>query len=324
MLRRNLLRNMIWQKNLGSTHDINMKSQIFSDSSVRIYVVPVPKLLRPDHLPFPYPSYSHDWGVEQDFDFAVRRSSARVLSPDLATHHYLPVFWTRYFVQNNYGKEGLSELNLALKEMRLDQNKLFTICQYDDGPLIDLDFGKGLFLASRKTEMGKDVPLLASPFPRFIGMRADKNSLLSFTGRTTTHEIRQKMVKEIGHLPGVAISTHANSTRAYYKSLLSTHVALAPRGYGGSSFRFFEAMQIATVPALIGDLDTRPFKQTINWDEISFFAESSAELYEQVSNCSKERLYLMGELAQKVYWEKLAFGRWTSQLWLQLLNAENN
>jgi len=314
----------VWKKKLESTHDSTMGDQIFLDNRVRIFVVPVPKFLRPVQLPFAYPKYSYDWGVEQDFDFAVRRSSTRVLDPKLATHHYLPVYWTRYWVQNKYGKEGIEELELELKQLDFDERKLFTVCQYDDGPLVDLDFGKGLFLSSRKTELGQDIPLIASPFPKMLAIGNVKNTLLSFQGRVSTHTLRVRMMEDLEHLPGVVIRDQITSTRSYYKSLTSSYVALAPRGYGGSSFRFFEAMQVATVPALIGDLDTRPFKEFINWGEISFYAESAIELYAQVTKYSNNDLLEMGKNAQKVFWEQLAFSKWTKLLWQQLLFAEIN
>ena len=313
-----------WKRKLELTHDSTMRDKTFSDSRIRIFVVPVPKFLRPDKLPFVYPKYSHDWGVEQDFDFAVRHSSERVFDPIEATHHYLPIYWTRYWVQNKYGKEGIEELRSELKQLDFDEQKLFTVCQYDDGPLVDLHFGNGLFLSSRKTEMGQDIPLIASPFPKMLAIRNTKNTLLSFQGRVSTHTLRVRMMEDLGSLPGVVIRDQITSTRAYYKSLTSSYVALAPRGYGGSSFRFFEAMQVATVPALIGDLDTRPFKEFINWGEISFYAESAIDLYAQVTKYSNNELLEMGKNAQKIFWEHLAFGKWTKLLWQHLLFTEIN
>ena len=286
---------------------------------MKIYLVPVPKLLRPTNLPFPYPKYSYDWGVEQDFELSVRHSHALVSNPDLATHHYLPVYWTRYWVQNDYGKKGVEELNSGLATLNLDEKKLFTVCQYDDGPLTNLNFGRGLFLASRKTELGIDIPVIASPFPNYLSNPTYKRRLISFDGRISTHVIRQQMVKELSNLDGVYLNDRNISARAYYRSLASSYVALAPRGYGGSSFRFFEAMQVATVPALIGDIDTRPFKEFIDWNEISFYGESPLEIYKQVVQCSKSHLQRMGELAQKVYKEQLMFGKWTNLMWQHLM-----
>ncbi len=308
-----------WRKKLEFEHNLNQKHPIFSDSRVRIYVLPIPKFMRPDRSPFAYPKYSQDWGVEQDFELAVLNSPTRVFNPEDATHHYLPVYWTRYWVQNNYGKTGMRELMSSLEVMNVNEAKLFTVCQYDDGPLVDLNFGRGLYLASRKSEKGNDIPLLASPFPKMYFTQGRKTKVLSFDGRISTHPVRQRMLEEIGHLPGVQISDQVNSTRAYYKSLTSSYVSLAPRGYGGSSFRFFEAMQVATVPALIGNLDTRPFKEFVNWDEISFFAESPTVLYEKVTSCSLEMLQEMAEKAHDVYWDKLAFGKWTVLMWQKLL-----
>lgn len=151
--------------------------EIEGSSSLRIYQVPVPKLFRPDKAPFRYPSYARDWGVEQDFSKFLQ--SSQFLTNDLheATHLFLPIFWTRYWLQNNCAKDGHGPLNEFLNSLELDESKVFTICQYADGPLVDFHFGKGMYLSSRQTpDAGRDIPLLATSLPRY-GLKKERRSI---------------------------------------------------------------------------------------------------------------------------------------------------
>jgi hypothetical protein len=44
---------------------------------------------------------------------------------------------------------------------------------------------------------------------------------------------------------------------------------LAPRGYGRSSFRLYEAIQLGTIPVFIYDDKWLPFEDEIDWNEFS-------------------------------------------------------
>ena len=178
----------------------------------------------------------------------------------------------RWHINHEYGLYGISELQKE-DQLIIDENKTFTICQYDDGPVVDL--GKSLiFLSSRKNYNGIDIPLLSSPHKKpFI--KPSKKYLCSFVGRKSTHPIREIMFQQLNR-GDVFLYDGDNGSRFFVKKTLESYISLCPRGYGGSSFRFFESMQLGIVPFLIGDIDTRPFKRFINWDEISFFSDSTS------------------------------------------------
>jgi len=87
-------------------------------------------------------------------------------------------------------------------------------------------------------------------------------------------------------------------------------VALAPRGDGGQSFRFYEAMQIGTVPLLISDIDTRPFKRWLDWDWFSLYATSCEWIHESLSASPKDWYLRTGGNAARVWEHDLRYGKW--------------
>ena len=190
----------------------------------------------------------------------------------------------------------------------LDDSKTFTICQYDDGPLADL--GKSIqFLSSRKNEIGYDIPLLSShlSIPWFT---PKKKYLASFVGRLDTHPVRNQMKSILENNPDILIKNKSSGTRSYIRSILSSYISLSPRGYGGSSFRAFESMQLGVVPLLLGDIDTRPFKNYINWDDFSMYTNNPLELPSILKSVDKNTLVEMGRRANLAFESKLSYKKW--------------
>jgi len=165
------------------------------------------------------------------------------------------------------------------------------------------------FLASRKTDLGFDIPLLSSEhgLPFF---RPQKKYLASFMGRLGTYPTREEMFDALQHRKDVFVFDGHKSPRFFVKKILQSYIALSPRGYGGSSFRFFEAMQLGVVPFLIGDLDTRPFKKYLPYEEFSFYTNNPNEINAIIDSKTKEELLNMGEKCKKIYKEKLAYQKW--------------
>lgn len=254
----------------------------------KIAVADLPDWVRPEKSPFPYPPYAKDIGIEQDFlDYLKFEYPSTVQDLSEADYLYIPVYWTRLHVKNAYGKYGLNELKDAVEPWLSLNVKKFTICQYDDGPLINLQ-DTLICLGSRKTAHGLDVPLLATPLPQPLWKRGqtERDIKASFAGRITTHHLRQALFSATEGFEDVYLSARSLRPRRYRQILQRTKIALAPRGYGGSSFRFFEALQMGAVPWLIGEEDVRPFKSQIDWASISFYSEDVDQFLDSYSELS--------------------------------------
>ena len=288
-------------------------------SAMKVYILPCDKQFQPSKSRFTYPAHNKDWGVEQDFLTYLRKHPHLLVNtPGEADWHYLPIYWTRWHLQHKYGKTGQPELQTEVNKRIQHDPKTFTICQYDDGPLVEL--GNTLvFLSSRKTETGLDIPLVSSPH-RAPFFRPSKTYLASFLGRISTHPIREQMAQQVQARNDVYIYDGHKPPKTFVRDMLASYLALCPRGYGGSSFRLFEAMQLGVAAFVIGELDTRPFKHYINWNDVSLFSSSPDDINSVLDSLDREELLQMGLRARKLYQDKLAYQKWCPYV-LQELEA---
>lgn len=283
---------------------------------MKIYIIPTQAKFQPDSQKVEYPSGNTDYGVEQDFLEYLKKSRMTTSNATDADWHYLPIYWTRWHLNHDYARDGINELKNEVADALTHPRKAFTICQYDDGPVVNLGATK-LFLASRKGEKGYDIPLLRNKLKTPL-IKPRKSILASFVGRLDTHAIRKEMSLVLKNDPAFTIINGDKGQKFFINQTISSYVCLCPRGYGGSSFRFFEAMQLGIVPFLIGDIDTRPFKKYINWDEISFYADSPAKIPLILRSVSQKQLKAMGMEAKTVYTNHLQYGKWPSYVIKQL------
>lgn len=289
---------------------------------MKIYIIPTEEKFRPRKQGFKYPLHNSDYGVEQDFYRYIKNNKDIVSSdPEKADWHYLPIFWTRWHLNHNYGKEGVEELQKETSKLIVDESKTFIICQYDDGPVINL--GKTVqFLASRKSEEGIDIPLLSSPH-RIPLFSYSKKYLASFIGRISTHELRQKMSEELSKEKDILIIDGNLGSKYFVKNILKSYISLCPRGYGGSSFRLFESMQLGVTPLLLGEPDTRPFKKFLDWDIISLYSKTSSNLKDIIYSKTKEELIIMGKKAKEIFKNNLTYQKWCPYVIKELEQLSN-
>jgi hypothetical protein len=226
---------------------------------------------------------------------------------------YIPVFWTN--LQNHPGfrkqKDGLTILLQKALQQLPPNALLFTVVQHDDGPFLPLPKQTVLFGACTG-----DIPLpllyedttdhlLTQPRP------VERSHLASFVG-TLTHLVRQQMVQHLENKPNIQLLTkpHAEWTNQvaapqadrFVATTLASKFCLAPRGYGRSSFRFFEAMLLDTVPVYLwDDKEWLPYKEVVDY---STFAISVQEkdipgLYQRLESISDETYQQMVTNLQK-------------------------
>jgi len=208
-------------------------------------------------------------------------------------------------VSNKFGTINIHKLQQEVRRVIIDDKKTFTIYEYAEQPKVDI--GKTIaFLGSRTSINGFDMPLLCS---RHAFLEKPKKYLASFAGSLTTHPIRNKIKEKLQSMQDV-LFTSGGGTEYFVNMMLESYISLCPRGYGGASYRFYEAMDLGTVPFLIGDIDHRPFKNDINWNEISFYTSDLDEIIPIISKQNKEDLISMGKKAREVYNNQLANGNW--------------
>jgi hypothetical protein len=277
---------------------------------MKIYKLPVDRTLRPS-TGFRAPAHNQDYGVEQDFENWLLSSEYLTDSPGEADFQYLPIYWNRYYC-NHWGSQQSVEV-LQTEILRLVSTNIptFTICEYDVvsmQPSLDL-CNMTIFTASRHSDNGCiDIPLLCSAHTE-LPYKEDRKYLASFMGKFETHGLREEMRQSLGGREDIYLSESVD-TQAYVELMADSYIVLAPRGYGGQSFRFYEAMQFGCVPMLIGDVDTRPFKRWIDWKKSSFFTSLMPILTLNTLADNYETMKIMGQNAKQLWQNELHYGKW--------------
>lgn len=285
-------------------------------SVLKIYILPISPEFRPAHG-FIAPAHNQDWGVEQDADQWLREHPEYITWNEAeADYFWFQPFWNRYYC--NYWGAHTDELQEEILK-RVSRNKpTFTICEYDIHtlqPNLDL-CGMTVFTASRNGEKGVDIPLLCSPHKE-VELPKQRHWLASFMGKFETSDYRGKMQDALTHRPDVFMSV-GQGTKQYVELMADSEIALAPRGHGGQSFRFYEAMQFETVPFLIGDLDTRPFGKWVDWNRCSLYTDNVETIEHLLDSHTPQTLREMGKEARRLWSGELHYGKWEKYL-IQIL-----
>lgn len=212
--------------------------------------VSVPKEFQPSATSS-YPSYCTSEMVEQYFAKHYKGDHERI---------YLPVLWTNYYCQKDYGKGNIRPLFDWLDS--LDKSKkYFTIIQYDDGIIEKPD---GLDILGFSSGHGSGIPIPLVPSHYLDVPIVEKVYDLSFCGNLTTHPIRKQLIDETG----CWVSYNRRSDE-YYQFLSQSEFTLCPRGYGITSFRLYEALHCGTVPIYVSDVHWLPASRSIDWSKIA-------------------------------------------------------
>ncbi len=185
---------------------------------------------------------------------------------------YLPIQWTAYYVNNNYGndKAALGKLQDYLN--RCDGSlKYWTCIQYDDAILNDVSHLDLLqFNMSKPYDI--PIPLICQPHP--YKFSSEKKYLVNFIG-SRTHPIRNELEKFKGR-EGWYISYEPHSIEDYCRIMGESLFTICPRGYGLNSFRCCEGLQYDSIPIYLSDIHIEPFG--LNFNEYGIKVNNSQEI----------------------------------------------
>jgi hypothetical protein len=239
-----------------------------------------------------YPPFKNGRYMEEFFyDYYVDFLKSNNTNDMNSLWTYIPIFWTN--IQCHSGFIKMKEaLSLILKDKLISYHsknpnaKYFTIVQHDDGILLDIP----KLIRDRLMIFGGctgDIPLpliyedtenTLNKYKSTNCPKISKEFLATFIG-SETHPIRKMMMDKLhGNNPRIGINssktwTNSVSDSASDKFLdmtLKSEFCLAPRGYGRSSFRFFEAIQLDIIPVYIwDDKEWLPYKDIIDYNKFS-------------------------------------------------------
>lgn len=198
---------------------------------------------------------------------------------------YIPALWTNFQIEGWFESKKL-EMQIALNNW-LRENPCeygyFTIVQYDDGPKLNLPSNTIIYGAC-----SGDIPipliyqdinntLTNIPKKSF----SEKQFLCSFIGNITSNHVqpnvRDVMKKTLSTNPkfvffnsgGWTASVGLDLQKKFVNLTRDSKFALAPRGYGRGSFRFFECFELGTIPIYLwNDIEWLPFKNVIDYSRL--------------------------------------------------------
>tara|TARA_R100001082_G_C4355850_1_gene156846 strand:- start:735 stop:1619 length:885 start_codon:yes stop_codon:yes gene_type:complete len=287
--------------------------------------------LRPNPTYPNYPPYHTGKYLEEYFFDYYERNKDRF---DKLERKYIPVYWTNCY--NNGALPGWGEkvnmLQMQVQLNTIDPNgSYFTVCQHDDAPMHSIPHNTVIFSAGGrvKTRMTVPTPLICGRIPNQT--KRTKKYLASFVG-SNTHPIRQKMIDAMDGKTGVKINAEGwnmdvsdDRFTDFIETSLESRFVLCPRGYGPSSFRLYEAMQLDAVPVYVSDDLWIPWQHDVNWEEISVLVSDAPgeinSLYERLQAITEDEYDTMKSKLKEVY-EKYFTLEGTCENILKMLESE--
>lgn len=199
---------------------------------------------------------------------------------------YIPALWTNIQCEPSFYYKK-DELQNSLNEWIINnpsENGYFTIVQHDDSVMLSLPQDTIIFGACSGhlpiPLIYEDInnTLIKIPKKQFN----DKKILCSFVGTLTTNK---NVIPDVRKTLSIYFNNNENfkiinstiwtpnvdkiNQDVFINTTIDSKFILAPRGYGKSSFRFYEAFLLGSIPIYIwNDEEWLPFKDVINYDKL--------------------------------------------------------
>jgi hypothetical protein len=221
---------------------------------------------------------------------------------------YIPILWTNLYINRNYGNSNMDDVQSFLNT--LDKSKkYFTVLQYDDGILQNIDDIDILVFCSGgggqknvlEKNIGYPIPLLCQPRPN-IDKNKHRDIFCSFIG-SNTHNLRAVMTQELQNVSGFDIILHKISYEQFVDKLERSVFSLCPRGYGATSFRICESLQHGSIPVYIYDKDWSPWNDEINFEDygIKIHESQISEIPKILNSIGQEEIEKLKSNGEKIF-----------------------
>jgi len=279
------------------------------------YILDIPQV--------PYPPYHVGKYLEEYFiDFYFKNKN----DFDLTGYNLLPVSWTNIYNNHNHLvrdlQKDLNELDYSVK--------YFTVSQHDDAPKEKLPPNTIKFSAGGNQPNCVPIPLICSPIPNIKNPIRD--IFCSFIG-SATHPVRLDMLHILVNKSEYVLkpkhwSPSIEDTRQdLFLDLTSRSTfSLCPRGYGTTSFRLYEAMQLGAIPVYIyTDEPYIPFSFDLNWNDFCVLIDSKSiyNIDNILKSISNEKINEMRSRINDVYYNNFTLESTCKRI-LKYLNYDKN
>lgn len=211
---------------------------------------------------------------------------------------YLPIQWTCFYISRNYGNSNMDDLQIFLNSLPKDK-KYFTIVQWDDGILNDVRH-LDIKIFSSGGVGDYPIPLINSPHTK---IERNRDIFGSFIGMINgRHRIREKMYEILKDKKEYFISSSVGFNK-FKETMERSIFSLCPRGYGKTSFRINESLNLGSIPVYIYDDPWIPFNDKINFSDYGILIpESDLNDIDQIlKSISTEKIKSLQENGLKIY-----------------------
>jgi len=224
-----------------------------------------------------YPPFKRGLYLEEYF--------LRQMSNKKTRRTYIPALWTNFQIEPWFISKKTqlqNDLDAWVKD-HPSEHGYFVIVQYDDGPLLKLPVNTLIYGCCSGNI---PIPLIYEDRQHRLEHMpkqsfSQKNILCSFVGNITSNHVvpnvRKKMFDVLSRKANFTLINSGGWKPVVNESLqdifiqttLRSKFALAPRGYGRGSFRFFECLQLGTIPIYIwNDVNWLPFQDVIDYKQL--------------------------------------------------------
>lgn len=250
-----------------------------------------------------YPPYHNGYYLEEYFSNWYSKNKVNT------NKIYIDIFWTNLYCNTASKKAAPVDIQSYINS--LDQTKqYFTVCQHDDGPLENLPDNTLIFSAGGNRTHGNiiPIPLICAPITNeFINEK--KTIFCSFVG-SRTHTIRQQLIERwsddedfIFASQGWQESVPKKNLTIFKTLTIKSKFTLCPRGYGKSSFRMYEAIQLGSVPVYVSDSHYLPWADDLDWSEFCVLIKPNQinDLKNILLSYSEDKINNMVKRGQELY-----------------------
>jgi hypothetical protein len=185
---------------------------------------------------------------------------------------YINVTWTNLYCNARFKSIQFNEQKLQSELSSLSNNKYFTVVQFDEGVLEKLPKNTLVFGCC-----SGDIPIPLTYESKYLDNIKkkewkDKHIFCSFLGKHT-HDVRHKLHNYITRQNKddyvYHLVTGSYDKNMYIEKTIDSKFCLCPRGFGRSSFRFFEVLKLGSIPVYIwDDINWLPFQDKIDYSKL--------------------------------------------------------
>lgn len=198
---------------------------------------------------------------------------------------YIPALWTNFQIECWFQSNKL-EMQRSLDTWvsnNPSKGGYFAVVQYDDGPLLNLPKDTIVYgaccgdvpipliyqdVTNRLTTLHKKSFKEKTIFCSFVGSLTyngkDDLDVRKIMSKTLSNKVFD-MIYSDGWTPDISTKLQ----NLFLQRMVDSKFALAPRGYGRASFRFYECLQLGTIPVYLwNDVKWLPFNDIINYDKL--------------------------------------------------------